>query len=93
LGFRIKGSDQKSGNDQLLPMTPDFAQWLLATFPEAERVGRVFKLNAPGTSVALTTHSVGRVIVEIGEKPGYIVNAVERKTASAHDLRRAFATR
>ena len=25
-------------------MTPDFAEWLLSTYPEAERAGRVFKL-------------------------------------------------
>ena len=90
--FRIKGAAQKSGQDELLPMTPDFAEFLLKT-PEAERVGLVFKLNASGTSTALTAHSVGQVVVEIGEKAGAIVNAVEKKTASAHDLRRAFATR
>ena len=28
-------------------MTPDFAEFLLQT-PEAQRVGRVFKLNAAG---------------------------------------------
>jgi len=90
--FRIKGAAQKNGQDELLPMTPDFAEFLLQT-PEAERVGLVFTLNAAGTSIALTTHSVGQVVVEIGKKAGCVVNAVDRKTASAHDLRRAFATR
>ncbi len=90
--FRIKGAAQKNGQDELLPMTPDFAEFLLKT-PAAERVGLVFTLNAAGTSTALTTQSVGQVVVEIGEKAGAIVNAVDRKTASAHDLRRAFATR
>jgi integrase len=90
--FRIKGTDQKSGNDQLLPMTPDFAEFLLKT-PEAERTGLVFKLNASHTGTRLTPHAIGQVVVEIGEKAGAIVNAVDRKTASAHDLRRAFASR
>ena len=36
---------------------------------------------------------MGKLVAEIGEKAGAIVNAVDRKTASAHDLRRAFATR
>ena len=31
--------------------------------------------------------------MEIGEKAGVVVNAVECKTASAHDLRRLFASR
>ncbi len=90
--FRIKGTDQKNGNDQLLPMTPDFAEFLLKT-PEAGRAGLVFNLNATWTGTRLTPHAVGRVVVEIGEKAGAIVNAVDRKTASAHDLRRAFASR
>ena len=42
--FRIKGADQKNGNDQLLPLTPDFAEFLLQT-PEGQRHGRVFRLN------------------------------------------------
>ena len=90
--FRIKGSAQKNGQDELLPMTPDFAEFLLQT-PEAERVGLVFKLNAAGMSIPLTGHSVGKLVSDIGERAGAIVNAVERKTASAHDLRRSFATR
>ena len=41
--FRILAEGQKSGRDEVLPMTPDFAQCLLQT-PEDERHGRVFKL-------------------------------------------------
>jgi hypothetical protein len=73
-------------------MTPDFAEFLLQT-PEAERVGPVFKLNVAGRSIPLSAHSVGKLVSEMGEKAGAIVNAVDRKTGSAHDLRRAFATR
>jgi len=90
--FRIKGSAQKNGQDELLPMTPDFAEFILQT-PEAERVGLVFNLNVAEMSIPLTGHSVGKLVSDIGEKAGAIVNAVDRKTASAHDLRRSFATR
>jgi integrase len=90
--FRIKGSAQKSGQDELLPMTPDFAQFILRT-PESERVGPVFKLIATDTQTRLTAHSVGKLVSEIGEAAGVVVNAVDHKTASAHDLRRSFATR
>lgn len=34
-----------------------------------------------------------RVISEIGEKAGVVVNKADGKFASAHDLRRAFGTR
>lgn len=102
--FRIKGTDQKNGNDQLLPMTPDFAQFILET-PEAERHGRVFKLNevtpvkdGEGNVTLkrgspITAHSIGQIVTRIGEKARIVVNAVEGKTASAHDLRRSFASR
>ena len=45
--FRICGGAQKSGQDELTPMTPDFAEFLLRT-PDAERRGRVFRLNQDG---------------------------------------------
>lgn len=41
--FRIAGPAQKSRRAEVLPMTPDFAEWLLST-AEDERQGRVFKL-------------------------------------------------
>ena len=74
--FRIRGQAQKSGQDELLPMTPDFAEFLLQT-PEAERAGQVFKLAAADSAVALTAHSVGKLVSEIGERAGAIVNAVD----------------
>ena len=46
--FNIKGEAQKSGRDELTPMTPDFAEFLSRT-PESERRGRVFKLNDSDT--------------------------------------------
>jgi len=90
--LRIKGEAQKSGQDQLLPLTPDFGEFLLAT-PEDQRHGRVFRLNQDGGNIPLTRQSIGTLVVEIGEKAGVVVNAVDHKMASAHDLRRTFATR
>ena len=43
--FRIFAEAQKADRDEFLPMTPDFAQWLQQTFPEAERIGKVFNLD------------------------------------------------
>jgi len=90
--FRIKGEAQKSGRDELLPMTPDFAEFISQT-PEAERHGRVFKLNQYGTTIPLTAHNVGKNVDRIGKKSRVVVNADNGKTATAHDLRRTFGTR
>jgi integrase len=90
--FRIKGAGQKNGQDELTPMTPDFAELILQT-PENQRHGRVFRLNQDGGTIPLSTHNVGKVVDRIGRKAGVIVNAVDGKTASAHDLRRSFGTR
>lgn len=89
--FRILGEAQKSGDDELLPMTPDFAEWLLQT-PESERVGLVFQLPGQRGQQRATRHA-GMVVSEIGKKAGVVVNKAEGKYASAHDLRRAFGTR
>jgi integrase len=90
--FRIKGGAQKSGRDELAPMTPDFAQFLLQT-PEPQRHGRVFRLNQDGGSIPISAHHLGKVVAKIGRKSGVIVNAVDGKHASVHDLRRSFGTR
>ena len=52
--FRITAEGQKSGRDEVLPMTPDFAEWLLATFPEADRSGLVFRLIDQKTHLPIT---------------------------------------
>jgi integrase len=76
------GEAQKSGQDDAIPIPPDFAAWLTQTPPEA-RTGLV----APtfGTKV-------GRTISALGEAVGAKVND-SGKPASAHDFRRAFGTR
>jgi integrase len=78
----------------MLPITPDFAAFLLET-PEGERKGRVFKL--PGRE--RTRSSVSHVLADIGVKAGVKVDERTKKgkavikCASAHDLRRSFGER
>jgi integrase len=89
--FRIYAEAEKAYKDRLLPMTPDFAKWLAQT-AEAERTGRVFKLNGLRTGRPITAKRVSRIVSKIGRKAGVVVNA-EGKSASAHDFRRSFGTR
>ncbi|MGA2069622.1 MAG: site-specific integrase [Thermoguttaceae bacterium] len=91
--FRIYAAAQKARRDELLPMTPDFAQGLLETFPEPRRHGRVFRLMTTRDYLPFVTRKVGQVVSRIGEKAGVVVNKTESKYGSAHDLRRAFGTR
>lgn len=87
-------------------MTEDFYDLIMGT-PEAERVGKVFKLDGTFTGTAITPLRVCRTVSEIGKAAGVVVAMVEKrkridgklttttgkKFASAHDLRRAFGTR
>lgn len=83
--FRIYAEAQKGRRDQFLPMTPDFAEFILQTPPE-DRYGPVFKLGVGSvTASSLVSH--------IGRRAGVVVNKADGKFASAHDLRRAFGTR
>lgn len=90
--FRIYAEAQKSGRDEVLPMTPDFALFLSQT-PKAERVGSVFNLLDHRHGRRLKPHRVGEIVVKVGKKAGVVVNKADGKFASAHDLRRAFGTR
>ena len=93
--LRIPGECQKNGKDQLCPITPDFAEQLLA-IPEAERTGPVFRPLLPSGSRA-NGAKAGRMISLIGEKAHIVVHTHPKtgkvKWASAHDLRRSFGTR
>jgi integrase len=90
--LRIAGDVQKSGKDQLLPLTPDFADFLSAT-PKDQRHGLVFPLMDDGRQMC--TKGVSKILSAIGKRAK--VNTSEKrgavKWASAHDLRRAFGTR
>lgn len=80
--FRITSEGQKSGADQPLPIAPEFASWL-ESVPKKQRRGLVFGIKA-------SVDKASKVFAEAGE--GIIVSA-DGKTATAHDLRRAFGTR
>lgn len=84
--FRIYAEAHKGRRDELLPMTPDFAEFLLQT-PEGERHGPVFDLGAK------SRNRVGTVISKIGRKAKVVIDKSKDQFASAHDLRRAFGTR
>lgn len=84
--FVIRAEAQKNRRDEILPMTPDFAEWLQATYPEGERQGWVF-------GIRMRLFWVSTLISGIGRKAGVMVNKADGKYASAHDLRRAFGTR
>ncbi len=90
--FRIFAEAQKARRDEVLPMTPDFAEFIAQT-PEAERHGRVFKLVGQRGGRPMTPAKVGVIVARIGERAGVVVNKADGKYASAHDLRRAFGTR
>ena len=89
--FGIYGEAQKSGRDELLPMAPDFAQFIQET-AEHQRCGKVFKLIGPRSGRPLAPADVGEAIRRIGRKAGVVVNKADGKYATAHDLRRAFGT-
>ncbi len=58
--FIIRAEGQKSGKAETCPMAPDFGAWLLAV-PEAERVGKVFRLIEQG-GLPMHEHRVGRIV-------------------------------
>lgn len=90
--FRIWAEAEKGHKDRYLPMTPDFAEFVLET-PEHERAGPVFSIVGARAGEAMTLKRVGRVISGIGQRAKVVVNKAADKFASAHDLRRSFGTR
>jgi len=94
--FRIAARAQKARRSERLPMTRDFAEWLLQT-PESERVGPVFKLPPRRDGQPQETVRIGVMVERIGRRAGVVVHrdpdTGKVKYASAHDLRRSFGTR
>lgn len=84
--FLIPGDVDKSKQERMLPMAPEFWMWLTENTPEAERVGLVFE-NLP------CLEELSKVITAVGESAGVVVNPKSGKFASAHDFRRAFGKR
>lgn len=93
----IPGAHQKSGKDEVLPITPDFAEFLQETPPERRR-GRVFNpLRRLHSGSRLTNDRVTRLVGAIGKAANVVVWTHPKtgavKYASAHDLRRSFGFR
>ena len=87
----IAAESEKGNTDRLLPMTPDFGEWLLRV-PEDQRTGHVFPLTWQRHRGYRRKDTVSKVISEIGRQSGVTVNS-DGKFASAHDLRRSFGLR
>jgi integrase len=97
--LRIPAAIEKGNTDRLLPMAPEFAEFLLA-IPEAERMGYVFNPMAQRThGERLGAFRVSKVVCAIGKRAGVKVTSKQKgdkeivKYASAHDLRRSFGER
>jgi len=89
--FSIHATAQKAQRDETIPLTPDFASFVMET-PEKERKGWVFNmLDSEGKN--MKAQHAARIIGQIGKRAGVLVDRREKKFASAHDLRRSFGTR
>jgi integrase len=93
--LRIPAELEKGHRDRLLPITPDFAEFLLAT-PEDRRHGPIFQPLMPSGNRA-NAERAGHMVALIGKLARVVVHTDaktgEVKFASAHDLRRSFGTR
>jgi len=94
--LRIKAEAEKGHKDRMLPISPEFAEFLLA-MPEAERRGLVFNPLQPHNRKARASEWwVSRTASRIGKEAKVKVNTDAKgkiKYASAHDLRRSFGER
>ena len=94
--MRIRGNIEKGGKDRLLPIAPEFAEWL-AKFPKSKRTGPVFTFPArrPNKMNGVRSDWVSKIVAKFGKAAGVVVDERKgrKKYASAHDLRRAFGAR
>lgn len=91
------GAFQKNRQDQIVPITPDFADWLR---DRQDPTGFVFQPLCQGLDERVDRLWASRLISRIGEKAGIVVKETfaesGKKTdhfATAHDLRRSFGAR
>ena len=75
--FRIKAKSQKGRRSETVPMTPDFATWVLQT-PEEDRAGAVFQMPGLLDNAPLTPVRVSRIVAKFGEKAGIVVGRERR---------------
>ncbi len=85
----LYAGQQKANEDETLPVTREFGEWLLAT-PASERVGRVAPL--PGKLGNIGMVHASEQICAIGEAAKITVEPRTGKFASSHDIRRLFVT-
>ncbi len=94
--LRIPAALEKGNKTRLLPMAPEFAEFLTAT-PDDQRTGPVFNLRSRADGERLNAHRVSEIVSAIGQAAGVKVNtdatSGKVKYASAHDLRRSFGAR
>ena len=92
----IPGELEKGNKDRLLPMAPEFAEFLSAT-PEKDRKGHVFRLHGLRLDQRPQEEWVSNIVARIGKAANVKVNTNPKtgkvKFASAHDLRRSFGER
>ena len=89
--MRIRAEAEKGNKDRLLPIVPEFAEFLQEV-PEEERTGPVFDpLPERSNGKRMTALSVSKKVADFGERANVRVN--DDKFASAHDLRRSFGER
>ncbi len=81
--LRIFAEAQKSRRSELVPVAPDFGQWLLE---QPIQRGRVFNVNR---GIAKT----GKTFKAIAERARVVTDPQKKKYATPHDYRRAFGTR
>lgn len=94
--LRIPAEHEKDHRDRVLPIVPEFAEFLRET-PVDDRTGRVFNPRAMKVHAAyLTAQRVSVLGVKIGTAAIVKVNTDAKgkiKYASCHDLRRSFGER
>lgn len=88
--LRIRAEAEKAHLDRLLPIAPEFAEFLLAV-PKAERHGLVFGIEGPDGP--LSTKRASRYISSIGKATKVVIDKAADRYATAHDLRRSFGSR
>jgi integrase len=86
----IFADGQKSRQDELSAITPDFAEYLRRT-PVEQRTGLVAPIVEDGHTLAART--IERRVSEIGKHTQVITGHDGKKNLGAHDLRRAFGQR
>lgn len=87
----LPGASQKNRQDQIVPIAPDWGEWLIR---QSARAGDVFCPLARSLD-RIDMVWASRIISRCGERAGIVVQKSPKgdKFASAHDLRRSFGSR